>query len=171
MTTHDPGPSPSPPIHMEIPWTYSNLFTFGTPQTPAPLDLDIYWQAGDCYHPQTKFAKVMFSQVSVCPRGVSAPLHARIHPPGQTTPGQTPPGQTTPMADTPLGRHTPPAQCMLGYRQQAGGAHPIGMHSCFFQFSLDIMHGDDKLLHMNSHEAKAGHIRLIVTGRLLIHAQ
>ena len=22
-----------------------------------------------CYHPQTKFAKVMFLQVSVCPRG------------------------------------------------------------------------------------------------------
>ena len=108
VTTHDPGPSPSPPIHMEIPWTYSNLFTFGTPQTPAPLDLDIYWQAGDCYHPQTKFAKVMFSQVSVCPRGVSAPLHAGIHPPGQTTPGQTPPGQTTPMGRHPPGKTHPP---------------------------------------------------------------
>ena len=36
-------------------------------------------------------AKVMFSQVSVCPQGGSAPLHAGI-PPGQTPPsGQTPP--------------------------------------------------------------------------------
>ena len=66
-----------------------------------------------------KFAKVMFSQVSVCPQGqVSAPglgVCGR-HPPGQTPPpwadrpwadppGQTPPGQP------PLGRHpgqTPP---------------------------------------------------------------
>ena len=37
----------------------------------------------------------------------------------QTTPEQTPPQQT----DT-------PGQCMLGYGQQAGGAHPTGMHSC-----------------------------------------
>ena len=49
-----------------------------------------------------------------------------------------------PRADThPLGRHpaplgqtqppwadTPPAQCMLGHRQQAGGTHPTGMQSC-----------------------------------------
>ena len=27
------------------------------------------------------------------------------------------------------GRH-PPAQCILGYGQQAGGTHPTGMHSC-----------------------------------------
>ena len=32
--------------------------------------------------------------------------------------GYTSPGQT------------PPAQCMLGYGQQAGGTHPTGMHSC-----------------------------------------
>ena len=24
----------------------------------------------------------------------------------------------------------PPAQCMLGYGQQAGDTHPTGMHSC-----------------------------------------
>ena len=39
---------------------------------------------------------------------MSAPLHAGIHP----------------WADT------PPAQCKLGYSQQAGGMHPTGMHSC-----------------------------------------
>ena len=44
------------------------------------------------YSPQTKFAKVMFSQVSVCPQEVSA---------------------TPPWSDPP-GRH-PLAQCMLGY--------------------------------------------------------
>ena len=60
---------------------------------------------------------------------------------------------THPQADTPLGSacldtcplssacwdtqplpnacwDTPPAQCMLGYGQQAGGTHPTGMHSC-----------------------------------------
>ena len=63
----------------------------------------------DYYRPQTKFAKVMFSQVSVCPQGEgSGPLHAGIHPGadtpwGDTTPpGQTPPGQTLPQADTPI---------------------------------------------------------------------
>ena len=56
------------------------------------------------YRPQTK---VMFSQVSVCPQGVSAPLHAGIHTLGQTPPRQTnalgrhPPGKTLPWADTP----------------------------------------------------------------------
>ena len=50
----------------------------------------------------------------------------------------TPPWQT----HTPLGRHTPmpsacwdthphtPAQCMLGYGQQASGTHFTGMHTC-----------------------------------------
>ena len=37
----------------------------------------------------------------------------------------------TPWADTLPVRH-PPAQCMLGYGQQAGGMHPTGMHSCCF---------------------------------------
>ena len=48
------------------------------------------------YRPQTKFAKVMFSQVSVCPGGevgggVFAPLHAGTPPSGQTPPGRHPP--------------------------------------------------------------------------------
>ena len=56
-----------------------------------------YWK--DCYRPQTKFAKVMFSQVSVCPQGMALPpLHAGIHPPGQTaTPWADPPRQTPPL--------------------------------------------------------------------------
>ena len=48
------------------------------------------------YRPQTMFAKVMFSQVSVCPRGVSACGPGGCLPP----PGQTPT----------LGRHPPPLQ-------------------------------------------------------------
>ena len=55
----------------------------------------------------------MFSQVSVH-KGGCLP---------QCMLGYTPPGQT------------PPAQCMLGYGQQAGGTHPTGMHSCFYRFS------------------------------------
>ena len=57
-------------------------------------------------------------------RGVSALLHAGIHTLG--------PEADTPWADPPgtRGRH-PPAQCMLGYGQQAGGTHPTGMHSHF----------------------------------------
>ena len=80
----------------------------------------------------------MFSQVSVCSQGRSAPLHAGLqHPLGRHPPwADTPPGQThpwpvdTPWADTPLGGHQPPAQCMLEYSQQAGGTHLTGMHSC-----------------------------------------
>ena len=64
------------------------------------------------YRPQTKFAKVMFSQVSVCPQGGCLP-HYML---GYTSP----PG---PVADTPLGADTPqsrhptgadPPQWMLG---------------------------------------------------------
>ena len=82
------------------------------------------------YHPQTKFAKDICSQVSVCPCGEKGVCHT--HPPGtrgrhplgpeadtprtdtprQTLPpGQTPPGQTPPRADTPLGRHPPYSAC------------------------------------------------------------
>ena len=73
------------------------------------------------YRPQTD---VMYSQLSVCPRGVSA------SGPG-VPPGQTLPGQTTPWGDTPpLPRaDTSPAQCMLPDGQQAGSTYPTGMHS------------------------------------------
>ena len=49
------------------------------------------------------------------PGGVSATL-----PPGQTPPCQV-------HAEIHL-----PAQCLLGYGQQAGGTRPTGMHSCTF---------------------------------------
>ena len=59
--------------------------------------------------PQTKFAKVMFSQVSVCPQGGVCPIACwDTHTPRdqrQTTSGQTPHGQTPPQADIPLARH------------------------------------------------------------------
>ena len=59
------------------------------------------------YHPQTKFAKVMFSQVSVCPQGGCLPHCMLGYPPG-------------PEADTPLGRHPP--------GRHPPGRHPPGRH-------------------------------------------
>ena len=53
--------------------------------------------------------------------------------------GRHPPRQTHPSPDTPWADTSPPnafwdthspAQCMLGYSQQAGSTHPTGMHSC-----------------------------------------
>ena len=55
------------------------------------------------YRPQTKFAKVMFLHLSVSHSvhgGMSASLHAGIHPPVSR--------------QSPESRHPPPAQCMLG---------------------------------------------------------
>ena len=102
------------------------------------------------YRRKTKFGKVMFSHVSVCPQGVSA-----FGPGGvsATPPRQTPPWTDTPLADTPSGRHrlwadtpqadtssrhpkadppvrhpprqTPPAQCMLGHTH----THPCLVHA------------------------------------------
>ena len=101
----------------------------------------------DSYRPQTKFVKVMFSRVSVCPQGGD-----EAEPPGQTPPpwadtptrqtpsGQTPhhhPGQTPTWARIPPGHTHPlgtPPQCMLEYSQQAGSMHPTGMHSCSYSF-------------------------------------
>ena len=73
-------------------------------------------------------------------RGVSAPVHAGIYPPGQTL---------APWSNIPCPMHAgihppPPAQCILGYTPRcpvhAGidmatavdGTHPTGMHSCTF---------------------------------------
>ena len=108
------------------------------------------------YRPQTKFVKVMISQVSVCPEGGGVCLWSggghlphmhppviyppgRHLPPGQTLPGQTLPRVDTPWADTPQADtalpsacwDTPPAQCMLEYGRQVGGTLSTGMHSCF----------------------------------------
>ena len=71
------------------------------------------------YRPQTKFAKVMFSQVSLCPQGGDAcPIacwDTHMHTQAETPLGQThSPRQTPPLGRHPLGR-CPPAQCILGY--------------------------------------------------------
>ena len=84
------------------------------------------------YRPQTKFAKVMFSQVSVCPRGMGGLPHCMLgytprHPSGQiTTSGQT---------HTPLGRHPSPCTVNDGI---AGGTDPTGMHAFWFPYYFAV---------------------------------
>ena len=71
---------------------------------------------GYYYGPQSKFAKAMFSQVSVCPQG-SVCLWSR----GVCV------ADTPLSADTPLGRHTPKAGTPLG--RYSPGRHPCGRHT------------------------------------------
>ena len=62
------------------------------------------------YHPQTKFAKVMFLQVSICPGGFAS-VHAGIaNPPWADPPGSRPPGSRPPLqqTDLPWSRYPPP---------------------------------------------------------------
>ena len=62
------------------------------------------------YRPQKKFAKVMFLQVSVCPRGVCLSACWDNRPPREQTPPRSrPPGSSPPPEQTPTS-----AQCMLG---------------------------------------------------------
>ena len=107
---------------------------------------------------KTKFAKVMFSQVSVCPQEggclphcmlgytpsgpeADAPLgpgpppgpdppQSRHPPPGADTPwDQTPPSRHPPGPDPPGTRQPPPPVHAGRYGQQAVGRHPTGMHT------------------------------------------
>ena len=80
------------------------------------------------YRPQRSWGKVMFLQASVIllTGGVSASVHAGIHPPEQTPPEWTPPwsrhplgADTPPGADTPLGADTP-------WEQTPHSRHPPG---------------------------------------------
>ena len=66
-----------------------------------------------CYRPQTKFEKVMFSQVSVCPQR------------GRAWRGC---GRGACMAPPTMHAHSCPPTC----GQCAGDTHPTGMHSCVF---------------------------------------
>ena len=67
-----------------------------------------FWRIWHFYHPQRSCGKVIFSQACVknSVGGVSASVHAGIHPLGQTPPGQTHPlGRHHPQADTPQPVH------------------------------------------------------------------
>ena len=119
------------------------------------------------YRPQTKFAKVMFSQVSVCPQGGVCPIACwdtplwqvhllgrytplGRHPLGRYTPGQTPPGRYThlgtppdrytPWAGTPLGMHTP--RQVPSWTDTPLGRHPPGqVHPCLVRHPYQCMLG------------------------------
>ena len=115
--------------------------------------------SGNIYHPQTKFAKVMFLHLSVSPSVHRGRVPGQVHPPGRYTPtplgrytpwAGTPPllgrytsplGRYTPQAGTPrqvhplgrytsLGRYTPRSSACWEIREQADSTHPTGMHSC-----------------------------------------
>ena len=71
----------------------------------------------------------MFSQVSVCPRGGGDCLWSQADNPAGRHPISAC-WDTYPLSSACWDAHPPPVQCMLGYGQQAGDMHPIGMHSC-----------------------------------------
>ena len=104
------------------------------------------------YRPQQSWAKVIFSQASVCPQGGvclnacwDAPLRDQTPPgtrpsgadptgpdsPRDQTPPRTrsPPGPDPPRADIPP-EQTPPRKQTPAYSQRGAGTHPTGMHSC-----------------------------------------
>ena len=75
------------------------------------------WRKWTRYCPQRSCGKVMFFHLFVILfTGVVAATPSL---------GRSP-RQTPPWSDT------PPAQCMLGYGQRAGGTHPTGMHYLWF---------------------------------------
>ena len=70
------------------------------------------------------YDKVMFLHLSVIlfTGGVSAPVHAGIHPLGQTPPAEQ---------ALPLDTHPPcPVHAGIHMATAADGTHPTGMHSC-----------------------------------------
>ena len=81
------------------------------------------------YCPQMKFVKVMFSQVSVCPRGGVCPIACWDTLP----PGQTPPWQTPPWADPPCRQS--PCAVDAGIRLTSGRytSHWNTFLFCFFK--------------------------------------
>ena len=83
-----------------------------------------------CYRPQRSWAKVIFSQASVCPQGRgrgSASVHAGLYPPdppGPDPPGPDPPREQTPPQTRPPGPDTSREQTPQGPRHPPGSRHP-----------------------------------------------
>ena len=90
-----------------------------------------YWNA--LLPPVTKVGQgyVFTGMCDSVHRGVSASVHAGIHPPG-ADPKSRHPQSRHPWEQThPLpGADTPPAEHAGRYGQRVGGTHPTGMHSC-----------------------------------------
>ena len=78
-----------------------------------------------------------------CPQGGSASVNVGIplpHPPDQAPPwDQAPPtGQAPPGTRHLPSRHQSGAEHAGRYRQQAGGTHPTGMHSCLLVSTFPV---------------------------------
>ena len=94
-------------IHARTPFTITSESNVGSSDN----------QIHNIYRQQTKFAKVMFLHMSVCPQGVPGQVppwestpRGQVHPPGQVHPRQVPPGQVHP----PWAGTQPREQCILG---------------------------------------------------------
>ena len=95
--------------------------------------------SGKCfYRPQQSWGKVMFLQVCVILFTGGVPDQVPPRP-------GTPPGtRYTPRTSfTPPGPGTAPRPWRYGLR--AGGTHPTGMHSCFFQFFYPKLHDNGRM--------------------------
>ena len=82
----------------------------------------LVWRLQVSHHPQTKFAKVTFSQVSVCPQGglVLCPKEVSVQ-------GVLCLGGLSGRVSAWGGISVTETPCTI----QAGGTHPTGMHSCW----------------------------------------
>ena len=91
------------------------------------------------YRQERSWDKVIFSEACV-----KNSVHWELYPSMQWDQRQTsPPREQTPLQDqrqtlpTPLKEQTPPPPGAVHagrYRQQAGGTHPTGMHTCFYYY-------------------------------------
>ena len=109
-------------------WSPSRqIFNYGVEVRPWRSFTKVHY-----YRPQTKFAKVLFSQVSVCPGGTCVPFtpcheHPTVdrHPPPCTPCRACHPAMHAPCHTCP-----PPRTTLTTCGQWAGGMHSTGMHSC-----------------------------------------
>ena len=107
------------------------------------------------YRPQTKFAKVMFSQMSVCPQGGLCPGEVSVQ------------GGLCWERVLCLGGLCPRGVSgwvfVRGGGLRAGGTHPTGMHSCFFLLSDPVVLNSEiftvqDLQHELQHDAARGRL-------------
>ena len=124
-TSTPPGPGRHPPSGSRACWQiwsmsgrYASywipILYFSATKNATPHS-QIWYKVRLCiYRPQTKFAKVMFSQVFVCPQGVGG-----LHPGGL--------GRLPPLSDT------------MGYGQWASGMHPTAVADPNLQTELNSL--------------------------------
>ena len=107
------------PLGRYIPSRYTSSGRY-TP-SPNPRQVHLPGQV----HPPGRYTPGRYTPSRYIPPGIPP---RQVHPPEQVHPPG--PWAGTPQAGTLPQVGTPPAQCMLGYSQQAGSMHPTGMQSC-----------------------------------------